>query len=528
MLEVTYYWQLKEYRYDRMKQFLLEQGGGARLLSPLVLGYVVLVLLFAVLRLVVPDEPRISSGFQLLIGVLLLAECLQAFHRGVERKLKKPRLTTKALFILAASSLLAFLPLTILISQHEPNADFTQPTLLMALIAILTPDLVSVVVLFSNQISGFFRQRRYRAAQKKRLSRRDLTVIGVTGSFGKTSVKEFLSALLSKHFRVLKTEKNINTEIGISQTILQELQPQHQIFVAEMGAYERGEIRRSCLIARPKIGILTGLNDQHAALFGGIDKTFQAKWELAHSLPPDGLLVVNGESQELCERLQQAPCRTIVCFLDEAKPIPISAVTAVAHTIQVEPNRVSFSYHEKCYSVPLIGRFQVINVLMAIVVALELGMKTQEIEKAASKLVSPEKTMLLKSFKKGFLIDDSYNVNPSGLREALAHLSHFPEQQKVIFFPGIIELGERSTALHEELGRLIGHAVDYAFFYDPHFTEPLIRGALSAGLTRERIIQATSQEEMQKQLQALFSKHPAETWVILFESRGAEKVLMSL
>jgi UDP-N-acetylmuramoyl-tripeptide--D-alanyl-D-alanine ligase len=274
--------------------------------------------------------------------------------------------------------------------------------------------------------------------------------------------------------------------------------------------------------------VLTGLNEQHAALFGGLDKTFQAKYELATALPADGLLVVNGECGELVSRLQKAPCRMIGCFLDEEKKVPLALETAVAKNIQVHRDSVQFSYHEVPYSVPLIGRFQIINVLMAIVVAEHLGMKREQIVKAVSKLASPEKTMVMKNMSKGFVIDDSYNVNPTGLRSALLHLQHFDEHQKVIFFPGILELGDHSTAVHEELGEEVGKAVDYAFFTDPHFSEPLIRGALRAGLTRDRIFQPETQESMKQQFEELFAKDPKKSWVILFESRGAELVQQTL
>jgi UDP-N-acetylmuramoyl-tripeptide--D-alanyl-D-alanine ligase len=330
-------------------------------------------------------------------------------------------------------------------------------------------------------------------------------------------VKEYVSHILSRKYKVLKTEKNTNTEIGIAQTILQKLTPEHEVFVCEMGAYSKGEIKLCAQIAVPKIGVFSGLNNQHAALFGSLDDTFKSKWELIQSLPGDGLAVVNGDSEELRKRVIPSSARMVVCSTSHGN--------AVAENVRVTPDTVEFSYQGQPFRASLTGSFQVVNLLISIVLSEYLGMKLPEISEQVSTLKPPEKTMVPTTFSRGVVIDDSYNVNSDGLKQSLLHLDQFEGYKKVILFPGILELGQESAEEHERFGELIGHHVDYAFFTDPSFSEELSRGALEGGLTRRDIFEIQDQKEILKSVQELLSRHPREKFVFLFESRGAEKVL---
>ncbi|GAI48689.1 unnamed protein product, partial [marine sediment metagenome] len=130
---------------------------------------------------------------------------------------------------------------------------------------------------------------------------KNLLVVGITGSYGKTSTKEFLATVLSKRFNVLKTKEHQNSEIGISRCILNELKPEHKVFIVEMGAYGKGGIKLLCDIAKPKIGILTGMNEQHLALFGSQENIIKTKYELIENLPSDGMAIFNGNNKYCSE-----------------------------------------------------------------------------------------------------------------------------------------------------------------------------------------------------------------------------------
>src|SRR5262249_23934960 len=133
-------------------------------------------------------------------------------------------------------------------------------------------------------------------AARKLRQRSDLIVVGITGSYGKTSTKEFLSTLLGARYRVLKTAASVNTPVGIARTVLRGLQADHQVIVVEMGRYVPGNIRDLARLARPRIGILTAIGEQHLERFGSVENIARTKYELIQALPADGLAVFNADN----------------------------------------------------------------------------------------------------------------------------------------------------------------------------------------------------------------------------------------
>ena len=168
----------------------------------------------------------------------------------------------------------------------------------VSLLSVLILDLLSfpltaVVVFLSHiPILIYHSWRIYEATTLMR-SRPDLLVIGITGSYGKTSTKEYLSTIVSQHLATLKTEASKNSPIAIAEIILKKLKPEHKIFVVEMGAYKVGEIRAMCRIVQPQIGIILAINPQHQDLFGTIETTMRAKYELVEGLSGKNIAIIN-------------------------------------------------------------------------------------------------------------------------------------------------------------------------------------------------------------------------------------------
>ncbi len=145
-------------------------------------------------------------------------------------------------------------------------------------------------------------------------------VIGITGSYGKTSTKEILYTILAEKFgenKVLKTKEHQNSEVGVSQCILNDLKPEHKIFVCEMASYNRGGIKLLCDIAKPKIGILTGINEQHMSTQGSQENIIKTKYELIESLPQDGLSIFNGENFYCLELYQKTKIKKRICSINK-------------------------------------------------------------------------------------------------------------------------------------------------------------------------------------------------------------------
>jgi len=517
--QTTYYWQLKEYRLDRMKQFMREQRGIRVFLSIYhVLLMLALIAYFFLIYLW--DSEGFSDLFLAIIGVIFLAESLNFIHRGIQRKFKRPKLTAKATLIILLTALVQLSLFYNFYYFSVGRFELLDLALILAILSFVDQDINALMVMLVNFFSNIAKKRVYEKARQKRLSMPDLTVIGITGSYGKTSVKEILAHILSTKYKVLKTEKNTNTEIGIANTIVNNLKPSHEIFVCEMGAYSEGEIKVCCSMAHPQIGIFTGLNEQHLALFGSLDKTFMAKWELISSLPRNGLAIFNGDSEELADRIKSYTGQSLICSS--------SLGDLVADEIEVKSDSVSFVYNEQKFKAKLVGKFQVVNLLMAIAAAQKIGLSLAEISSAIKTLKAPEKSLKISKFDRGVILDDGYNVNPEGLRAALAHLESFEDYQKILFFPGILELGSESEAVHRDLAAEISKSVDYAFFFYESFFEQLNSAALQGGLTRKHIFNHTDQDEMIAELKEIFKEHPKDKFVILFESRGADRVMKSL
>jgi UDP-N-acetylmuramoyl-tripeptide--D-alanyl-D-alanine ligase len=285
-----YLWQLKEYHLGRFVDHFRTYNGRKTLFSYIYIFKI--ILLFFCLA----DNSLIVLLLPVLFFVYIGESAL--FVYGIYKKTaKRPKLTLKTgiLLILSFGLIALFLVSTVNLLDQD------QLILLLAFDVFIL-FIISLIVL---AIQPFFVLARkiilYRAKEKlkkiKLLS--GLKVIAITGSYGKTSTKEFLKTILSKKYKVLSTKEHQNSEIGIASCILKNLQPSHQIFIAEIGAYNKGKIKEVCDVLNPKIGVVTGVNEQHLALFGSLENLLSAEGgqELADSLPKDGLLIVNGNNK---------------------------------------------------------------------------------------------------------------------------------------------------------------------------------------------------------------------------------------
>ncbi|HPD45197.1 MAG TPA: Mur ligase family protein, partial [Candidatus Woesebacteria bacterium] len=253
---------------------------------------------------------------------------------------------------------------------------------------------------------------------------KDLTVIGVAGSFGKTSVKEFLYHFLAEQYgqdKVLKTERNTNTQLGVAQTILNDLTSQHLFFICEMGAYRVGEIAQSAELARPSIGILTGINNQHLSLFGSQENIIKAKYELIQSLPPTGYSIFNGDNDYCLDLYRQTSDRKI---LVSSKGLRLAHWQA--QEVLIGKDSVSFKManrdQEILISAKLVGRQNIVNLLLAGSAALVLGLSPNELSQAAKTLPTPSGGPRMVPYRQASIINAVYSSNLDGAQVHIEHL----------------------------------------------------------------------------------------------------------
>lgn len=495
--EFLYYWQLKEYRLDRMSDFLRSVQGQQYIVSYSVLYRMILASIF----LFVPFNNWLTI---VLVLVLFGLDAVVMLYRLVWRKLRLPR-RTKKIFVLLTLALLfdAFL----LLDKETWDAGF--------MVFALRPLIMGVIVLIFEIPTKEIKHAIIYLATRKMRKFPNLTVIGITGSYGKSTVKEMLYYVLSEKYTVWKTPKNTNTDIGIAQLILKSQLRDVDVMVVEMGAYKIGEIKAICNIVKPKIGILTAINEQHVSLFGSIKHTQKAKYELLQSIPKDGVAVVNSDNEYIREHLNTLPA-SVVSFGWDGQYEPTCRIVDVHETLSgtmttfIMNNDKTFEVH-----VPLIGAHHAMNVAPVLLVAQSLDLPVENAVERFKTLPQPGRGLTLLQFGKSVVIDDSYNSNPDGFRAALNVLSRFPgNMRRVVVTRGMIELGDQSDRVHETIAGEIAFVADELILVTKDHETPMREGSLSEKYHLDFVLK----DNPDKLREYLLSFRDTES-VILFENR---------
>ncbi len=509
-----YVWQLKEYRWDRFWEMLSTRSGLSRIINWNSLTKWALGLSLLINLLIIRNE------FWLTLSALaiFLVDWLDLLFRITKRKLFRPIWTLKAKLLLVLNLFLVTLPLVIF--PFFSN-NWQMLTVILAILSLMGLPIVACSVLFFAPLSIFLKNRTIRQAAAKLKKFPQLKVIGITGSYGKSSTKEFLYQILSKRYAVLKTPKNINVDIGVAQVILQDLKPEHQIFICEMGAYKIGEIKKIGDLVRPQIGIITAVKDSHLALFGSLENIKRAKAELIESLPKNGCGIFNFDNETAKLMAHEAKFAKVVGFSTDHKEKD-QLVKIKAENIIVTPEAIDLEINSHHVRLKMFGKQNIPNVLGAVCAALELGMTLEEICAELPNLKAPDKVMQLQKINQQlYIIDDSYNANPDGVIAALNYLNCFQDYRKIVVFPGMIELGEKSASEHWRVGKKIGEVADFALLTSLDFAEELEKGLAKTRLKDFQFIEG-NQQQIWQILQQQTKGQPS---VVLFESRGAEIAL---
>lgn len=278
-----------------------------------------------------------------------------------------------------------------------------------------------------------------------------LPVIAVTGSSGKTTTKELIASVLAQKFRVHKTEKNYNNEIGLAQTLLS-LQPEDEVCVVEMGMRARGEIKRLAEIAAPTVGVVTNVGVAHLERLGSQDAIAAAKQELIEFIPENGTAVLNWDDKRV--RNMASVCRgRVISYGIE----PQANVQALDIQYGLGKTKFTCRIFDEVFPVtlPLLGAHNVANALAAVAVARVLGLPANRIQRALAEAVSGELRQEVVDRNGVRFINDAYNANPLSMAASLASLSQFGEGRYVAVIGDMLELGPDEVAMHEELAAAV-------------------------------------------------------------------------
>ena len=318
-------------------------------------------------------------------------------------------------------------------------------------------------------------------------SKPELKVIGITGSYGKTSTKHYLHRILSEHYDVLMTPGSYNTPMGVIRTVREMMKPYHEVFICEMGAKQTGDIKEICDIVHPQTGIITAVGPMHLESFKTIENVQATKFELADALPPDGFAVINNDF-EWCANRKTENVETARYGVSSTAGCDYSACditySADGTSFAVEcPDGGRFELKTR-----LVGECNISNLVAAVVVALRMGLSHEEIRRAVESIEQVEHRLSVKRTPGGItIIDDAFNSNPVGSRMAVDVLSQFKGGQRIIVTPGMIELGTEQEALNRALGKHIGNSVDLAIVVGNYNREALVSGILDSGFDKKNL-----------------------------------------
>lgn len=306
-----------------------------------------------------------------------------------------------------------------------------------------------------------------------------LQVIGITGSYGKTSVKHFLHTVLSQQCNVLMTPESFNTPMGITRTVREHLRPTHEIFIAEMGAKQNGDIRELCELAQPRYGIITSIGPQHLESFKTLENVQKTKYELAEFLPADGIAFLNADDENVMSYKPSLACRRITFGFrnpdaDYRAEEVVVSVKGTAFTVAAPTGETAR------VETLLLGAHNVTNLLACIACGHQLGIPLDKLAKVVKRIKPVEHRLELRRNGGITIIDDSFNSNPVGSRSALEVLKQM-EGKRILVTPGMIELGAKEFELNKAFGSYAAEACDYIILVGPKQTAPIQQGLKEAG-----------------------------------------------
>ncbi|MCA9374958.1 UDP-N-acetylmuramoyl-tripeptide--D-alanyl-D-alanine ligase [Candidatus Dojkabacteria bacterium] len=308
---------------------------------------------------------------------------------------------------------------------------------------------VLVTVILTEPLAYLRREMLIKQASKMVLSS-NAVFIGVTGSYGKSSTKEFIAEILASEFHTGKSVENYNSEVGVAISVLRNLEPDKEYFVSEMGAYTKGTIAKSASIVKPKMAVLTGLGNQHLDTFGSRANIIEAKSELLRALPPDGIAYINIDCEGYKKALEYCNCKTVTYSISNHSADVFAAID------RRSSNEIYFSFKygeiETRFETHLPGLHNVLNLLPGIAIALDQGIEITKIQKSLSS-IAPLKGRLSSTTRSDGveIVDDSYNNSLMGFSSAVDVMKIYPARKKILITKGIIELGKEKKSSYEHL-----------------------------------------------------------------------------
>ena len=318
----------------------------------------------------------------------------------------------------------------------------------------------------------------------------DIPVICVTGSNGKTTVKEMIAAVLSEKYNVLKNEGTKNNHIGVPLTLLK-LKKGHEIGVIELGTNHSGEIRALAAIAKPTTAVITNIGPSHLEYFVDLDGVYREKRQILDSLGNGALVVINGDDP-LLRKIRSVRFRVLRYGLGRSNDFRASVINVDSHG-----SRFMVNDDVECH-LNLLGEHNVINALAAIAVASQFNMSVRAAARALADIKPPSMRLDPLTVNGISVVNDSYNSNPASMETALEAVSACRARARWVVSGDMLELGRSSARLHRKVGKLIADSDAAGLLTFGELSKHTLSGALAGGMDRDKLWHCSSHDEIAK------------------------------
>ena len=444
-------------------------------------------------------------------------------HRIIRRPQTKPLVFTaraRRLFIAALAIPTLVLALAAIVVLAGAPAWIAAATgTLTAVVGIAAaPELLFTADVAVEPIQELDNRRFVRRAQQK-LGEIDPLVVGITGSFGKTTTKVCVAAVAELRGPAYATPASYNTFLGVVRAINEGLTTRHRTLIAEMGAYRLGDVTELCDLVHPRVGVLTAIGPAHLERFGSLDAIEQAKGELAEGLPADGTYVTTADDERCLRTTERTQARVI---LFSAAGAPDAEVTA--HDIEMAEGTTRFTLRRRTDTrtedvtvrSKLLGRHNVANLLAAAAVGVSLDLPLDAIARSLSRVSPPAHRLapILNRQAGIVVIDDAYNSNPVGAAAALEVLASHEAERRLLVTPGMVELGDREAEENERFGAQAAAVCDLVVLVGEQRSRPIRAGLTAADFPDDRIHVVANSSEAE----ALLARTTRRGDVVLFEN----------
>jgi len=424
--------------------------------------------------------------FTLVASLMVYMYCAYVeYHKNKESQNKIPLKATRRIKRLFITTFILYSIPTLFLLNLKSNVIIASLLLTAGFMVAFNYYVIYLSLIINTPIDRLENFYYLQKAKNKLKQFSNLKVIGITGSYGKTSSKNVVNELLSSKYITKPSPLNYNTLKGLMITVNNNLDKFDEVLIAEMGAYVRGEIAEICDFLKPKYGILTTIGEAHLETFKTRENIQKAKFELIESLDPNGLAILNCDDPMQIEYNLKNPVKVLWIGVENKEKADIYATN-----IKMSNNGMSFDcvYGDEKISLTtkLLGKHNIYNILAGVALAINFGISKDEIKSSVLSLKPVEHRLELKKIGNFYQLDDAYNSNPSGAKGALDVLALMPGD-KCVVTPGMIELGEKQSDENYKFGKNISEVADYVILIGKKITKDIYQGLIDNNFNKDNI-----------------------------------------